>query len=52
MVTTAYDVPAGHKVVMAIDTKDPYYKSPTSADFYLDFQYKASEQNTVTIPTL
>lgn len=52
MVTTAYDVPAGHKVVMAIDTKDPYYKSPTSADFYLDFQYKTSEQNTVTIPTL
>ncbi len=52
MVTTAYDVPAGHKVVVAIDTKDPYYKSPTTADFYVDFQYKTSEQNVVTIPTL
>jgi len=52
MVTTAYDVPAGNKVVIAIDTKDPQYKSPTSADFYVDFQYKTSEQNIVTIPTL
>lgn len=52
MITTAYDVPAGHRLAIAIDTKDPYYKSPTTADFYLDFQYKTSEQNVVTIPTL
>lgn len=52
LVTTAYDVPPGHKVVLAIDTKDPQYKSVTSADFFVDFQYKSSQQNTLTIPAL
>jgi predicted acyl esterase len=52
LVTTAYDVPPGHKVVLAVDTKDPQYKSVTSADFFVDFQYKSNEQNTLTIPAL
>lgn len=52
LVTTAYDVPAGHKVVLAIDTKDPQYKSPSSAAYYVDFEFRSSKQNVLRIPTL
>jgi len=52
LVTTAYDVPAGHKVVLAIDTKDPQYKSPTSANYYVDFEFSSSKQSVLSIPTL
>jgi len=52
LVTTAYDVPAGHKVVLAIDTKDPLYKSPSSAAYYVDFEFSSSKQSVLTLPTL
>ena len=52
LVSTAYDVPAGHKVVLAIDTKDPQYKSPTGVDYYLDFEFTSNNQSTLTIPHL
>jgi len=52
LVTTAYDVPAGHKVVLAIDTKDPQYKSPSSANYYVDFEFSSNKQSILTIPTL
>lgn len=52
LVTTAYDVPAGHKVVLAIDTKDPQYKSPSSADYFVDFEFSSKKQSVLTIPTL
>jgi len=52
LVTTAYDVPAGHKLVLAIDTKDPQYKSPTSADYFVDFEFSSSKQSVLTLPTL
>ncbi len=52
LVTTAYDVPAGHKVVLAIDTKDPQYKSPTGINYFVDFEYSRNQQSTLTIPTL
>jgi predicted acyl esterase len=52
LVTTAYDVPAGHKVVLAIDTKDPQYKSPSSAAYYVDFEFSSRKQNVLKIPTL
>jgi predicted acyl esterase len=52
LVATAYDVPAGHKVVLAFDTKDPQYKSPTDKNFYIDFEFSSSKQSTLTIPTL
>lgn len=52
LVTTAYDVPAGHRVVLAIDTKDPEYKSPTSNSFNVDFEFSSNKQSTLVIPTL
>lgn len=52
LVTTAYDVPAGHRVVLAIDTKDPQYKSPTGVDYFVDFEYSNSKQSVLRIPTL
>jgi len=52
LVTTAYDVPAGHKVTLAIDTKDPQYKSPTDKNYYVDFEFSNKKQSTLTIPTL
>lgn len=52
LVSTAYDVPAGHRVVLAIDTKDPQYKSPTGVDYFLDFEFSSDKQSTLTIPRL
>lgn len=52
LVTTAYDVPEGHRVVLAIDTKDPQYKRPTSDNYFIDFEFSRQKQSTFTIPTL
>lgn len=52
LVTTAYDVPPGHKVVLAIDTQDPQYQRPTTAPYFLDFEFSTNKQNTLTIPVL
>ncbi len=52
LVTTAYDVPVGHKVVLAIDTKDPQYKSPSSENYFVDFEFSRNKQSTLIIPTL
>lgn len=52
MVTTAYDVPAGHRVVLAIDTTDPQYKAPTSTAYNLDFEFNRSRQSSLKIPHL
>jgi len=52
MVTTAYDVPKGNRVVLAIDTKDPEYKSPTGVDYYVDFEFNRNRQSVLTIPAL
>ena len=52
LVSTAYDIPAGHKLVLAIDTKDPQYKSPTGVDYFLDIEYSNSNQSILSVPTL
>ena len=52
LVTTAYDIPAGHKLVIAIDTKDPQYKRPTRDHYYVDFEFSRNEQSILTVPTL
>jgi len=52
MVTTAYDVPKGNRVVIAIDTKDPEYKSPTGANYYVDFKFNRNKQSVLDIPAL
>ncbi|WP_304439696.1 CocE/NonD family hydrolase C-terminal non-catalytic domain-containing protein, partial [Oleiphilus sp. HI0043] len=52
LVTTAYDVPAGHRLVLAVDTKDPQYQSPTGVDYFVDFEYSSNKQSTLKVPTL
>ena len=52
LVTTAYDVPAGHRLVLAIDTKDPQYKSPTNNAYNVDFEFNRHKQSVLSVPTL
>lgn len=52
LVTTAYDVPAGHKVVIAFDSKDPEYKAITNDGYTLDIEFQRGQQSTLVIPTL
>lgn len=52
LVTTAYDVPQGHRVVLAIDTMDPQYKRPTSDNYFIDFEFSNQRQSTLSIPAL
>ncbi|WP_079253848.1 alpha/beta fold hydrolase [Endozoicomonas arenosclerae] len=52
LVTTAYDVSEGHRLVLAIDTMDPQYKRPTKANYFLDFEFSRQNQSTLSVPTL
>lgn len=52
MVTTAYDVPKGNRLVIAFDTKDPEYKSPTRADYFVDFEFSRNMESKLTVPHL
>ena len=52
LVSTAYDVPAGHKVVLAVDTKDPQYLSPTDYNYFVDFEFSNRHQSVLKIPVL
>lgn len=52
LVTTAYDVPAGHKLVIAFDSKDIEYKSVTNAGYRLDIEFSRNQQNVLSVPTL
>jgi len=52
LVGTAYDIPAGHRLVLAIDTKDPVYKSVTNANFYVDFEFNKDLTNVLHVPTV
>ena len=50
-VTTAYDVPAGHRLVLALDTQDLLYQKPEG--FYkVDFKFASSRQSVLKVPTL
>lgn len=50
LVATAYDVPAGHRVVLAIDTKDPLYSHPTSEAFDLRIHFGRDMTNSLRFP--
>lgn len=52
LVGTAYDVPAGHKVVLVIDTEDLLYTQPTWVPFGIDFKFNRNYQSTLTLPIL
>ncbi|MDK2779451.1 MAG: acyl esterase [Pseudomonadota bacterium] len=51
LTTTAYDIPAGHRAVLVIDTQDLLYAKPDG--FYsVDFEFSNNEQSTLTLPVL
>ena len=52
LVSTAWDIPAGHKLVLAIDTKDLHYGHPSSSKFKVEFPFSSGKQSKLTVPTL
>jgi predicted acyl esterase len=50
LVTTCYEVPEGHHLVLVIDTSDLQYKSPTKDDFEVTFHYDGNAQATLDVP--
>ena len=52
LVTTAYDLPAGHKLVLAIDTKDINYSKPPEDTFKVEFKFNGKKQSSITVPVL
>ncbi|MAD44507.1 MAG: acyl esterase [Oceanospirillaceae bacterium] len=51
LTTVAYDVPAGHKLVLVIDTHDLLYAGPQGVRS-IDFEFSSGEQSTLTVPVL
>lgn len=49
-VATSYDVPAGHKLAVAIDTFDLMYAPPTLRLYSLKFHHSGNQQMTLDIP--
>lgn len=45
----AYDVPAGHRLTLALDTFDAQYAVPTLAIYSLDFRHSSTVQSTLAI---
>ncbi len=52
LVTSAYDVPAGHQLVLAFDTTDPQYMAPTSNAYTVDFKFHRKRQSVLRVPVL
>lgn len=48
----AYDVPAGHRLAIALDTFDVLYAVPTLVPYSVSFNFSAGYLSTLTIPTL
>ncbi|WP_243394755.1 CocE/NonD family hydrolase [Leptospira adleri] len=45
----AYDVPAGNKIAIALDTFDPQYAVPTTLVYGLDVKHNPNKQSTLSI---
>ncbi len=52
LTATAYDIPAGHKLVLAIDTQDLLYAKPDGGAYNVDFEFRNKQQSTLKIPAL
>ncbi|MCQ3828597.1 alpha/beta hydrolase [Microbulbifer elongatus] len=50
--TTAYDVPPGHVVTLAIDTEGAIYQKPEDTNYEIEVPYRSSRQSVLTIPHL
>ncbi|MBM4252848.1 MAG: alpha/beta fold hydrolase [Deltaproteobacteria bacterium] len=52
MFMAAYDVPAGHRIAIAIDTRDPLYVDPTPETYQLEINHSPHQEATVSLPTV
>jgi predicted acyl esterase len=52
MTTIAYNVPAGHKVVLALDSQDIEYEPTTKKGYVIDLEFQRGAQSDLIIPTL
>ncbi|TDQ41958.1 CocE/NonD family hydrolase [Permianibacter aggregans] len=50
LIATAYDLPAGHRLALAIDTADPQYSPPTLGFYQLTVPYSGSRQSRLVVP--
>lgn len=48
----AYDIKAGHKLVVALDTRDPLYENPSSDYYSLSLKRADPEATSIEIPLL
>ena len=51
-VATAYDVPAGHRVAVVIDTRDSLYSHPSHGYLDMHFVFDATRAATLVLPAL
>ncbi|CAM2009823.1 CocE/NonD family hydrolase [Acanthopleuribacter pedis] len=51
-VATAYDVPEGNKLVLAVDTYDPQYGPPSLEFFNVRFPHSGSRQSELSLPVI
>ncbi len=49
---TAYNLPAGHRLAVVIDTADPLYGQPVSGAYDVNFKFSNSLQSSFTVPTV
>ncbi len=49
---SAYEVPAGHSLVLAVDTEDLQYAKPTNSIYQVKLGFSSSQQQTLEIDTL
>lgn len=49
LTATAYNVPAGHKLAIAIDTYDPLYSVPTLSLYTVKFPLSSGKQSVLTV---
>ncbi|WP_226649156.1 alpha/beta fold hydrolase [Microbulbifer variabilis] len=52
MFTTSYDVPPGHRVVLAIDTQGLIYQKPDNTNYTIEVPYSSSKVSSLTVPHL
>ena len=50
LIATAYDLPAGHRLALAIDTADPQYSAPTLNYYQLTVPYSSGKQSRLVLP--
>ena len=48
----AYDIPAGHHIVVAIDTRDPLYIDPSPGVYQLEIDHSEHAETSVTLPLI